>query len=233
MNSNSLTLKAKRLRSRNMTHETMTVHKALAELKIIDDRIRKAIDDCYYVRAVRSGTSKIDGVPTSTYTDMIKSGYQKANDLINRRNAIKRAVVLSNASTKVNIGGKEYTVAEAIDMKNNGMDYVRYLLSRMTQMYMIAKSKFNDNSGEEIERKANEYVAHILSSQGGNVDKTDAKQIQALHDSYIANNEFVMLDPLDVGKKIEELDDMIAKFETDVDAALSTSNAITTIEVEY
>lgn len=216
-----------------MTHETMTVHKALAELKIIDDRILNAINNVAFIDSVKNGTKKIKGVSVDAYKESIKSCYQKANDLINRRNALKRAVVMSNATTKVTIGDSEYTVAEAIDMKNNGMNGMRRMLNTLIRQYQDATYKFNCNSGEALEEKANQYVMNILGSQGSSADKTDAKQVQALHDAFIANNEFIMIDPLNVEKCIEDVQNKIAEFETEVDAALSVSNAVTTIDIEY
>lgn len=216
-----------------MTHETMTVHKALAELKIIDDRINSAIHNVVFVTAVKNGTKKIDGVDINSYNESVRSSYQKANDLINRRNALKRAVVMSNATTKVTVAGAEYTVAEAIDMKNHGLDGMKMMLNAMTRQYRDATYNFNRNSGESLEIKANEYVMNILGSQGNTADKTDVKQVQALHDSYVANNEFVMVDPIEVEKKIEDMRNKIVEFETEFDAALSVSNAVTTIDIEY
>ena len=216
-----------------MTHETMTVHKALAELKIIDDRIDRAINNVLFVTAVKNGTKKIDGVDINSYNESVRSSYQKANDLINRRNALKRAVVMSNAVTKVMVAGAEYTVAEAIDMKNHGLDGMKMMLNTMARQYRDATYNFNRNTGESLEEKANQYVMNILGSQGGSADKTDAKQVQALHDAFIANNEFIMIDPLNVEKCIEDVQNKIAEFETEVDAALSVSNAVTTIDIEY
>ena len=216
-----------------MTHETMTVHKALAELKIIDDRISNAINNVVFVTAVKNGTKKIDGVDINSYNESVRSSYQKANDLINRRNALKRAVVMSNAVTKVMVAGAEYTVAEAIDMKNHGLDGMKMMLNTMARQYRDATYNFNRNTGESLEEKANQYVMNILGSQGGSADKTDAKQVQALHDAFIANNEFIMIDPLNVEKCIEDVQNKIAEFETEVDAALSVSNAVTTIDIEY
>lgn len=146
---------------------------------------------------------------------------------------MKRAIVLSNATTKVTVGDKEYTVAEAIDMKNHGMDGLKTLLYDMTRQYNTAVREFNNNSGDELEDKANQYVMNILKSQGDSTDKADAKQVQALHDSYVANNEFIMIDPLDIAKKIEEIYSMIDEFNTEIDSALSVSNALTVIEFEY
>lgn len=216
-----------------MIREKMTVHKALAELKIIDDRIHKAVHNSVFVHSCKNGTDKVNGVPVSDFKKDINSNYQKVNDLINRRNAMKRAVVLSNAVTKIVVGDKEYTVAEAIDMKNHGMDSLKYLLREMAYQYNEAADLFNRNSGDELEDKANQYVMNILKSQGDSADKADAKQVQALHDSYVVNNEFVMIDPLDIAKKIEEIDNMIDEFNTEIDSALSVSNALTVIEFEY
>lgn len=216
-----------------MTTEKMTVHKALAELKVIDKRIFNAMEDIVFVLSCKNNTDKIEGVSVEDYKSSVKSGYQKVNDLINRRNAMKRAVVLSNASTMVSINGVEYTVAEAIDMKNHGMDIKKELLSRMQRDYNVATNLFSHNSGSSLEDKANAYVVNILKSQGDSSDKTDPKQIQALHDSYVANNKYIMIDPLYISKKIENLYNEITEFETEIDSCLSVSNAVTTIEFEY
>lgn len=211
-----------------MTTEKMTVHKALAELKIIDDRIYKAINNGVFVHACKNKADKINGVSVPDFKDGIKSDYQKVTDLIKRRNAMKRAVVLSNATTMVTIGDKEYTVAEAIEMKNHGMDGKRALLQDMVRQYNDAVRKFNLNSGENIEEKANQYVMNIL----GTTDKS-VEQVEVLHDAYIKNNEFSMIDPLDISAKIEEIDKEIDEFNAEVDSALSVSNALTVIEFEY
>lgn len=109
-----------------MTTEKMTIHKALCELKTLDARITKSIGETEYVFANKHSNDKVNGMTVAAYCDEIKSGYQRVTDLIKRRDAIKRAVVLSNAVTKVTVGGKEYTVAEAIEMKNRGVGCVEY-----------------------------------------------------------------------------------------------------------
>lgn len=216
-----------------MNTEKMTVHKALAELKIIDDRIRKAIDNTVFVETVKNGTEKINGINVEDFKNNMKSNMQKVADLINRRNAMKRAVVLSNATTTVTIGGNEYTVAEAIEMKNHGMDGKKYLLSELTIQNNRALNKYASYSGELLEQRANDYVQNILRSQGDSADKADPKQIQALHDSFVEANKFNMIDPLHIADKIEELNNEIVEFEVEVDSALSVSNSLTIIEFSY
>lgn len=217
-----------------MTKEKMNVHRALAELKIIDARIYKAIADTTFVTANKHSNEKINGVTIADFKDTMKSSYQKINDLIARRNAMKKAVVLSNANTIIEIDGNTYTVAEAIEMKNHGMDSFKVLLSNMTDQYNTAQSEFNRNSGETLEKKAENYILSVIQSQPKDSKMTvDDDAMKALRKTYIENNTFDIVDPLNVANAIKELSDYITKFETEIDAALSTSNALTIIEFEY
>ena len=45
-----------------MTTEKMTVHKALAELKILDNRIHSAISDAVFCVANKHSNEKINGI---------------------------------------------------------------------------------------------------------------------------------------------------------------------------
>lgn len=216
-----------------MTTEKMTVHKALAELKIIDDRIQKALENSTFITVRKKVDTKINGVPVDEFVGKMKSDYQKVKDLINRRNAMKRAVVLSNATTEVEVAGKKYTVAEAIDMKNHGMDNMRKFLLEMTHHHMEVMRIVDDNSGESMEDKANMFVRQMLATQGSSIENAGVAQVQELHDAFIKNNEVEIVDPNDISHKMEEIDKFIDDFNTELDAALSVSNALTTIEFEY
>ena len=83
-----------------MNTEKMTVHRALAELKTLDSRIHKAIQSAKYCAAVRHNDGKIEGVTVEEYKRKIKSDFQSVKSMINRRNAMKRAVVLSNCKLR-------------------------------------------------------------------------------------------------------------------------------------
>lgn len=217
-----------------MTKETCTVHKALAELKTMDDRIAKAIRENTYVLAVKHSAEKINGMTVANFKEKMRSGYQKATDLIARRDAMKRAVVLSNATTKVKIGENEYTVAEAIEMKNHGMEFRSALLHQMNSAYVSAQNELNRNSGETLEKKAEQYVLAVIAAQPKDSKMSvDSEAMKALRKTYIENNTYDLVDPLDVAKIMETLDAEINEFNAEVDAALSVSNALTVIEFEY
>ena len=217
-----------------MTTEKMTVHKALAELKVIDDRINKAISEGVYVIANKHSNEKIQGMTIEQFKEKMKASHQKVTDLINRRNALKRAVVLSNATTKIKIGNHEYTVAEAIEMKNHGMEFKTNYMRTIASQNLSAQADINRNSGEAIEKRAEQYVLSVIQAQPKDAKMAiDSDAMQALRKDYIKNNTYDLIDPLKVNDIIEKMTDEINEFNTEVDAALSVSNALTVIEFEY
>ena len=217
-----------------MTNEKMTVHKALAELKIIDDRINNAIVSGTYVIANKHSNTKIHGMTIDDFKTSMKSDFQKVSDLIARRNAIKRAVVASNAVTKVKVGDVEYTVAEAIEMKNHGMEFKNTLKMYIERQYANAKNEFDKNSGDPLERRAENYVLSVIQAQPKDSKMAvDSDAMKNLRAQYIKDNTYDIIDPIGVKDVIEKLDNEISGFITEVDAALSVSNALTVLDIEY
>lgn len=212
-----------------MTTEKMNVHKALSELKVLDKRIINAIANDFVI-ANKHSNDKINGIPLVDFNIDMKSHYQQVNDLIERRNALKRAVVSSNAVTKVTVGGTEYTVAEAIEMKNHGMEFYKMLRDELAKQFTKAQTAIMVNSGKNLEERAEKYIVSILSTKN---EKIDTKLIDELRAKYIENNTYDLLDPNNVKSRIEALNEMIENFESDIDSALSVSNAVTIIEFEY
>lgn len=217
-----------------MTKENMTVHRALAELKIIDDRINTAIYNGSYVVANKHSNQKIHGMSIDEFKTQMKSDFQKVSDLIARRNAIKRAVVASNAVTKVKVGDTEYTVAEAIEMKNHGMELKRNFVATISGQYATAKNELDRNSGDPLEKRAEQYVLSVIQAQPKDSKMAvDSDAMKNLRAQYIKDNTYDIIDPIGVKDVIDALNNEISGFLTEVDAALSVSNAITVLNIEY
>ena len=209
--------------------EVMTVHKALAELKVLDKRINDAINGCTLIGTKKNNQDKIRGKSKDQFNVDVKADYDKICDLIRRRNAIKEAVTLSNSVTKVTIAEHEYTVVEAIDKKNHGMQYYQYLYQVAAMQLAEAKrnlEKYNDS----LQQKAEAFVSGL--NAGGEVKKGSEEYTSTLN-TYIKTNTMELIDPLNLEKILAELDEMINAFLPEVDAALSTSNALTTITITY
>lgn len=214
--------------------EKMTIHKALAELKTLDDRIISAMREQAFCVAVKHSAEKINGKAIPQVKEDIKACYQKTQDLIARRNAMKRAVVLSNARTMVNIAGKEYTVAEAIDMKNNGIANLKSLYFYLTEANTKASAVLTQNSQEEIEKRADQYVLSVIQAQPKDSKMAvDSDAMKEIRKAYVANNTYDLIDPINCVETAKKILEDINAFQTEVDAALSVSNALTTIEFSY
>ena len=213
-----------------MTTEKMNVHKALVELKTLDSRIEKEIDGTKFVTITKHANTKIAGVPITEYAGQIRSSYQKVTDLIARRSAIKRAVVLSNARTEITVAGRVYTVAEAIEMKNHGLALQQQLLKKMESDLRSAVHLCESGNGESLERRAADYVAGMCGSADM---KNLSEELKKLREDFIAAQTIELVDPLNIRKAIAALEEQISTFLVEVDAALSVSNAITEIEIAY
>lgn len=212
-----------------MQKETMTVHRALAELKTIDKRIEAAIAEGTYCIPNKHSNKKIKGVTVEEYKGVIQGCWDKSIDLIARRKAIKKAVVLSNAKTTVEVNGVTYTVAEAIEMKNQGVLFEMQLLEKLKKQYTLAQAQiFQQNAN--LEKNAETYVIGLFGAKEG---KTNTEEYDKTMQQYIEQNTFEIVDPIKILDKMNELDEKIAQFTADVDAVLSVSNAVTTIEIEY
>ena len=164
----------------------------------------------------------------------MKADFQKVSDLIARRNAIKRAVVSSNAVTKVKVGDTEYTVAEAIEMKNHGMEFKDYFMRAISSQYVRAKNELDLNSGDPLEKRAEQYVLSVIQAQPKDSKMAvDSDAMKNLRTQYIKDNQYDIIDPIGVKDVIDGLDTEVSEFLTEVDAALSVSNAITVLDIEY
>jgi len=212
-----------------MTTERMTIHKALAELKIIGDRINNSISSSTFIKANKHSNEKINGVSVDEFRKQIQGNWDKSNDLIKRRNAIKRNVVLSNAKTVVKVGNDEFTVAEAIEMKNTGMQFKKELLSQLNRQYVDAIRVTEKENGETLQQKAENYVIGLYGSK----DKVNNDEIENVRKQFIVNNTFELIDPIKVREKIDSLEKEIAEFDAEIDSCLSVSNSLTEIVIEY
>lgn len=212
------------------TNERMTIHKALAELKLLDSRITFAINNGTYCVANKHSNDKIKGVSVEEYKTIMQSNYDKASDLIKRRNAIKKAVVLSNASTKVKINDVEYTVAEAIEMKNHGVEFDELMHQELQKQYLKAQAEILKQNGKELEERAEKYVIGAFGAKEGKVNTDDYEKARM---QFVKANTYELVDPIGILDKINALEEKINAFKAEVDSTLSVSNAITEIEISY
>lgn len=208
--------------------EKMTIHRALAELKLIDNKIEKAIKNIQPTGIVQKDRLVNNLYQKEVFEKEAKSKYQSVNDLITRKNKIKCAIVKKNGETKVTIADKEMTIADAINYKTI-VDFKKMLIKELSGKHEGVKTKFEVNN-EEVNKVALENAQIMLGRQGDEKVKPTDEDVKKIIQPFIKRNEYHMVDPLGVEKVIEDTEKEVIDFETEVDAALSEINATTLIE---
>ncbi len=202
---------------------TITIARALVELKTLDSRITKMIGDnlwtCYKTKGKNYNLNEDD------YKKKTTSEFQSLNDLIKRRNAVKNAIVLSNSIKEVTIGSQTMTVAQAIEYKKI-IEYKKYLLETLKKQRqnVIVESEAHK---QKVQYKIDENVRIICGKDA----KPDANTIQTISDGISKGDPIEIFDPLNLDQVIKNLEMEIEEFTANVDYALSESNALTQIEV--
>lgn len=204
----------------------MLVTEGLNELKLLDSRIRSGINGAHFVASAKTVEKKV--TPNVTKEEFIanaEASYQSITDLINRRAAIKAAIVSSNAETMVEVNGENMTVATAIEMKNS-IEYEKGLLNAMKNNLSDATARMN-SSNARLEMDLDEKTNALLGKDG----KTKREDFAPLIASLRADGEYSLVDPLNAQEKIDALSERIEGFLSQVDSVLQISNCITQIEL--
>lgn len=206
----------------------ITVTDALAELTLLQKRIestRAALENGTLITVVEVGKVPTGFKSREEYEVNAKALVQRVQALLDRRRAIKRAIVVSNASTRVSVAGEEMTVAEAIEMKNF-IDYYEAILDTMQSAYTQTRSQY-EKAQAKIKERLDKLALEVLGkNEAGNSD-----QYQSLVDSFMAREGVELLDPTNISKEIERRTIFIEEFKSTCDRVLSISNATTTVEI--
>lgn len=200
-----------------------SIARSLVELKTIDGRINKIIENGVFI--TYKTKYKNTRYTEEDFRRSATSDYQSIADLINRRDKIKNAIVLSNATTLVEVAGEKMTVSQAIEYKNT-IAYQTAMLAKMKQQRQMVVVEV-DMHRQRVQNKVDENVRIICGKDA----KPDAGTLKMVMDGIMANDPVDVYDPLNLDKVIEGMERDIEDFTANVDFVLSESNAITMIEV--
>jgi len=196
----------------------ISITRALAELKVLQKRIDKLNDTSLFITTVVSGRPFASGIEDA------QSNWASLNDLIRRYETLKFAILNSNASTRVKIGHRTYTVTEAIAQKE--------CIKQQQTILENLKRQFNDvqnfitNNDVQTKDKLDRLLEINFKER-----KTSEDDIRIIREAYLKSNEVKVIDPLDLKTVISSMEISVEEFLKDVDFILSESNAITQIEV--
>ncbi len=206
--------------------DTLSISRALIELKTLEKRIDKGLYALQPVTVIKGGKLETGIKDRETFEKNVSASYQSITALVKRKRLIKSSVVQSNALTKVTIGDETMTVAEAIERKSS-ISIDKQIVKTLSAKYAESVSEINSHN-VQMERQLLQLLQATYSKAETEISPEDYDKIAK---PFKENNEAELLDPLDLKSVVKVLEEKIVIFESEVDIALTESNARTEITV--
>ena len=224
----------------------ITVHRALARIKttekrlldISDEVVKDACQDKILID-IYSNKNKVCRSTAKSEEETkkaIQSTWDKFNSLFDELVKLKRAITLSNAGVDtdkydtlntIKVCGENYIIAELIVLKTV-IGFKKNFLVTMRAHYSHTITRFN-NMQEDVNNALNRMLE---SNLGGDTKKLDKSVVDTISKQYLEMNAYTLVDPLNLSKKIEKMEQEIDTWETEADAAFSEANALRTIDFD-
>lgn len=218
--------------------EKMLVTQALDERDLLVKKISDKIDKASFVDTIKPNEDKVYSkrIGKDEYAKEAESAYQQIVDLIERFQKIDAAIVASNAETEITTSYGKFTVAGAISLRsrlrglgtyNGEADFEGILKSKMQDEYN-ERVRTCDLKNSQLQNTAESMRLSILR------EKTVKQKTDKPHWSrgaYVKENTTELVDPLDIKKKIESLEEKNNTLLKELDTRIKVSNATTLIEI--
>ena len=202
---------------------TLSIARALVELKTLDSRISKITNSTQWI--VYKTKNRNSNFTEEEFKKSTLSEFQSLNDLITRRDKVKNAIMKSNSVTEVEVGGTKMTVAQAIEYKKT-IEYRKKLLGELKKQRQSVTIEFESHK-QRVQNKIDENIKVIC----GKDSKPDETVIKSVSEGISKGDPIEIFDPLGLDKVIKEMETSVEDFVANVDYVLSESNALTTITV--
>ena len=217
--------------------EKMLVTQALDERDLLVKKIADKIAKASFVDTMKPNEEKVYAkrISKEDYAKEAESSYQQILDLIDRFQKIDAAIVASNAQTEITTSYGTFTVAGAISLRSrlrglgayeDDADFEGNLQSKMQAEYN-ERVRFCDNKNSQLQLTAENMRLSILGKDSKTKDDKPLHVVEA----YVKENTTELVDPLDVKKKLEALQEKRNTLLTELDTQIKVSNATTFIEV--
>ena len=214
--------------------EKMIVTQALDERDLLKKKICDAIAKCDFVAVQKPGDDVIaqDKQKVADYEAEVKASFQSIRDMMDRYTRLDAAILLANATTKIEVAGKTMTRAAAINlrkmMKGQGLadtDFTDAMIHKMTTDLDRARLKIA-RSQEVADRQREVMSNSLVSSDKKVLSEDNLKSITAYCDNLVLK----LVDPIDIEKTIADMQEKWDNLTTNLESAIRISNATTYVE---
>ena len=215
----------------------MLVTQALDERDLLVKKITDKIAKASFVDTIKPNEDKVFAkrIEKTEYAKEAEAAYQQIGDLIERFQKIDAAIVESNAKTEIKTSYGTFTVAGAISLRSRlrgidsyegEADFEGKLREKLSDEYN-ERVRFCDMKNSQLQATAENMRLSIL---GRDTKVKDDKPLGVV-DAYVKENTTELIDPLDVKKKLEALDEKRNILLKELDTQIKVSNATTFIEI--
>lgn len=220
-----------------MMEKKMLVTQALDQrdllVKKICDKIRKAS----FTETKKHNEEKVmeRRVTQKEFEKEARSSYQQIIDLIHWYDKVDQAILRSNAETMIETSYGTMSIANALALRSrlncsNAYDsdsnFEGNLMMKL-QEELNEKIRVMEQKNKGLQNTAETMRLSILGKDTKTKDETPLKVV----DVYVQENTTELIDPLNVRKKINELNERRETILNELDTKIKVSNATTFVEI--
>ena len=220
-----------------MMEQKMLVAQALDQrdllVKKICDKIRKAS----FTETKKHNEEKVmeRRVTQKEFEKEARSSYQQIIDLIHWYDKVDQAILRSNAETIIETSYGTMSIANALALRSrlncsNAYDsdsnFEGNLMMKL-QEELNEKIRVMEQKNKGLQNTAETMRLSILGKDTKTKDETPLKVV----DVYVQENTTELIDPLNVRKKIDELNERRETMLNELDTKIKVSNATTFVEI--
>lgn len=202
----------------------ITVSRALVQLKLTDDKIVKAVNK-FAPTTTKVGKKLRVNETEEEFQKRVKEELQSITALLELRKKLKDGIIQSNAITKLKVGNEDMTVAQAIEKKSSIV--MKEALLTQIRKNFDASNITCTNENIKIQTRLDDQAKVLL----GKDVKKESTEYSDFVSTFLKNNEYTLVDPLKVLDVLKKMESEVEDFKSNVDIALTESNATTSIEV--
>lgn len=220
-----------------MMEKKMLVTQALDQrdllVKKICDKIRKAS----FTETKKHNEEKVmeRRVTQKEFEKEARSSYQQIIDLIHWYDKVDQAILRSNAETIIETSYGTMSIANALALRSrlncsNAYDsdsnFEGNLMMKLEEE-LNEKIRVMEQKNKGLQNTAETMRLSILGKDTKTKDETPLKVV----DVYVQENTTELIDPLNVRKKIDELNERRETILNELDTKIKVSNATTFVEI--
>lgn len=197
--------------------------------KVVNGRVAMKNDDMGSVRkrlfslvpvAVAIGKNPPTGYSSEKdFNDATIAGFESLQQHFKNSIELYEKIITANATEKIEVNGKEMTVAFGIIYRDVFLPRKKELLEKLKYDYNQALTK-----SEVIDRSAMEKLNEIVHADASSEKKTDPDKMKSAESVFMESRRAKIHDPLDLKKKIDALEQEIEAEESDLKTQLYTNN---------